>query len=269
MKGLASKPLWLLYHLLPPLATAILVCFAIEIAVARGWVESFILPPPSEVWKALTDPETDLWVGSQPQFRLGGVASTALNAVTGFALATVLGVAIALALASNRWIKQALYPYAVFFQTVPIIAIAPMLVIWLDYGSPTVRAAACIASIFPVIANTYAGLVSTDPALRDLFRLYKAGWLATTFKLRLPGALPSIFTGLKIASGLAVIGAIVGEFIGGGGLGAVIETAKPQLRNDKIFAAVVLASLLGLVMVSAINLLSYLTLRRWHASERE
>ena len=88
------------------------------------------------------------------------------------------------------------------------------------------------------------------------------------FKLRLPSALPSIFTGLRIAAGLAVIGAIVGEFIGGGGLGAVIDTAKPQLRNDKIFAAVLLASLLGLIMVSTINLIGWLVLRRWHASER-
>lgn len=259
----------LLYNILPPILTAVVVCVAIEYAVSRGWVKSYILPPPSEIWRALTEPGTDLWLGGPFDQRLGGVSSTALNAVTGFLISSVMGVAFALLLASSRWIKQAFYPYAVFFQTVPIIAIAPMLVIWLDYGSPTVRAAACIASIFPIIANTYAGLTSTDPALRDLFRLYRAGWLATTFKLRLPGALPSILTGLKIASGLAVIGAIVGEFVGGGGLGAVIETAKPQLRNDKIFAAVVLASLLGLAMVSVINLVSYLALRHWHASERD
>ncbi len=258
----------LLFNFAPPIATAIIVCALIEIAVARGWVQSFILPPPSQVWKALVEPGTDLWRGSAFDSSLGGIASTAINALIGFLFSTVFGIGIALLLASNRWIKQAFYPYAVFFQTVPIIAIAPMLVIWLDYGSPTVRAAACIASIFPVIANTYAGLVATEPALRDLFRIYNAGWIATTFKLRLPSALPGIFTGLKIASGLAVIGAIVGEFIGGGGLGAVIETAKPQLRNDKIFAAVILASLLGLAMVSVINLVSYLTLRRWHASEK-
>lgn len=255
-------------NVLPPLFTIVIVCVFIEWIVARGWIQSYILPPPSEVWNALKEPGTDLWRGSPYDQMLGGVASTAMNAVLGFAIAVVLGIALAIALSSNRWIKQAFYPYAVFFQTVPIIAIAPMLVIWLDYGAPTVRAAACIASIFPVIANTYAGLIAVDPALRDLFRLYGAGWFATTFKLRLPSALPNIFTGLRVASGLAVIGAIVGEFIGGGGLGAVIESAKPQLRNDKIFAAVVLASLLGLVMVSTINLISWLTLSRWHASEK-
>ncbi len=248
---------------------ASIVCLAAELVVRRGWIADYLLPPPSQIWKALTEAGTDLWRGSAFDNKIGGLAATARNAFEGFLASAIGGVAIALLLASNRWVKQAFYPYAVFFQTVPIIAIAPMLVIWCGFGSPTVRAAACIASIFPVIANTYAGLIATDPALRDLFRLYKAGWFSTTFKLRLPSALPNLFTGLRIAAGLAVIGAIVGEFVGGGGLGAVIETAKPQLRNDKIFAAVVLASLLGLVMVSLVNVLSWFALRRWHASERK
>ena len=252
----------------PPLLTAIIICAAIEVIVGRGWIADYVLPPPSQVWKALAEPDTDLWTGGASGRTLGGMASTALNATIGFVISAGLGISIAVALSSNRWIKQAFFPYAVFFQTVPIVAIAHMRVILLDYGSPTVRAAACIASIFPVIANTYAGLAETDPALRELFQLYRAGWFATMFKLRLPSALPSIFTGLRIAAGLAVIGAIVGEFIGGGGLGAVIDTAKPQLRNDKIFAAVLLASLLGLIMVSTINLIGWLVLRRWHASER-
>lgn len=252
----------------PPLFTAIVVCGLVELIVARGWVASYLLPRPSSVWTSLREPGTDLWRGSAFATGLGGLASTAINALIGFLASAIGGVGVAVLLSSNRWVKQALYPYAVFFQTVPIIAIAPMMIIWLGYGPPTVRGAACIASIFPIIANTYAGLVGTDPALRDLFRLYRAGWLATTFKLRLPNALPSMFTGLKVAAGLAVIGAIVGEFIGGGGLGEVIVTAQPQMRTDKLFAAVILASLLGLAMVSVINLASWVTLRHWHASER-
>jgi NitT/TauT family transport system permease protein len=170
-------------------------------------------------------------------------------------------------LSSSRAIQRAFYPYAVFFQTVPIIAIAPLLVIWFGYGMKTVIAAAFIVSIFPVIANTLTGLLSTDPALRDLFRLYGASPGVTLVKLRFPAALPQILTGLRVASGLAVIGAIVGEFIGGAGLGSVVDVARTQQRVDKVFAAVLLASVLGLALFGLINLVSVLTLRRWHASE--
>jgi NitT/TauT family transport system permease protein len=258
----------LLSNILPPLLTAAIICIAIETAVRRGWILFYLLPQPSKVWASFREPGTDLWSGSAYANSLGGLAATAMNASIGFVISIVAGIALAMLLSSNRWIKQALYPYAVFFQTVPIIALAPMMIIWLGYGSPTVRGAACIASIFPIIANTYAGLISTDPAHRDLFRLYRAGLFQTTLKLRLPSALPSIFTGLRVAAGLAVIGAIVGEFIGGGGLGEIIVTSQTQQRTEKLFAAVILASLLGLAMVSAINLVSYLTLRHWHASER-
>ncbi|HEX8340797.1 MAG TPA: ABC transporter permease subunit [Tepidisphaeraceae bacterium] len=242
-----------------PVATFALVCVAIEFVVARGFVADYILPPPSQVWAALGEPETDLW---------RGLWRTLSAALTGFAIAGVLGVAIAVLLAGWRWARLAFYPYAVFFQTVPIIAVAPMLVIWTDNQFQTVAAAAAIASIFPVIASTYAGLSSADPALIDLFRLYGAGPVQRMTALRLPWALPNLFVGLQVAAGLAVIGAMVGEFVGGGGLGEVIETARPQVRNDKVFAAVLLASLMGLALFLVVRATAWLTLRHWHAGER-
>ena len=151
----------------------------------------------------------------------------------------------------------------------PRIAVAPLLVIWFGFGLQTVIASAFVASgRLPVIANTLTGILSTDPPLRDLFRLYGASPLVTLLKLRLPAALPQVFTGLRVSAGLAVIGAIVGEFIAGGGLGSVVDIARTQQRIDKVFAAVLLASLLGLGMFGLINLLSHLMLRRWHASEQ-
>jgi NitT/TauT family transport system permease protein len=150
---------------------------------------------------------------------------------------------------------------------VPIVAIAPLLVIWFGYGSRAVVAAAFIVSVFPVIANTLAGLLSVDPALRDLFRLYGAGAWARLLKLELPWALPFILTGLRIAAGLAVIGAIVGEFVGGGGLGVVVLGAMREQRTDLVFAAILHASALGLALFALVNLASRLALRRWHASE--
>ncbi|MSV35988.1 MAG: ABC transporter permease [Bryobacterales bacterium] len=199
---------------------------------------------------------------------LGAITATSISAITGFLLSTVIGIAVAVFLSSSRAIQRAFYPYAVFFQTVPIIAIAPLLVIWFGYGTRAVVASAFVVSIFPVIANTLAGILSTEPALRDLFRLYGASRKATLFMLRFPAALPQILTGLRVASGLAVIGAIVGEFIGGQGLGSVVDVARTQQRVDKVFAAVLLASVLGLALFGLINLVSYITLRRWHASEQ-
>ncbi len=244
---------------LPPLIPFVAITAAIELLVREGWVRAYLVPAPSSVFVAIWQSRDEL---------AQAMLETAGSTVIGFALSTLVGIAAAVALSSSRWVQKAFYPYAVFFQTVPIIAIAPLLVIWFGYGMETVIASAFVVSIFPVIANTLTGILSTDPALRDLFQLYGASPAVTLFKLRFPAALPQILTGLRIASGLAVIGAIVGEFIGGGGLGSVVDAARTQQRIDKVFAAVLLASVLGLALFGLINLVSKLTLRRWHASER-
>jgi NitT/TauT family transport system permease protein len=245
--------------LLPPLIPLLGLTLAAEFLVREGFVRPYLLPAPSAVFRAMIDGRPEL---------LRALVATSAAAVTGFAMSAVTGIAIAVLLSSSRFVERAFYPYAVFFQTVPLIAIAPLLVIWFGYGLQTVIASAFIASVFPVIANTLTGILSTDPALRDLFKLYGAKSLTTLFKLRLPAALPQVFTGLRVSAGLAVIGAIVGEFIGGGGLGSVVDIARTQQRIDKVFAAVLLASVLGLALFGLINLISHLALRRWHASEQ-
>jgi NitT/TauT family transport system permease protein len=250
----------MLKKLLPPLIPFVVVTLALEWMVRSGAVAGYLVPAPSAVFRALLDNRDEL---------AAAMAKTSTGALVGFALSTLSGIVIAVLLSSSRAIQRSFYPYAVFFQTVPIIAIAPLLVIWFGYGMKTVIASAFIVSIFPVIANTLQGLLSTDPALRDLFRLYGASATVTLVKLRFPAALPQILTGLRVASGLAVIGAIVGEFIGGAGLGSVVDVARTQQRVDKVFAAVLLASVLGLALFGLINLISAVTLRRWHASEQE
>ena len=237
----------------------LVVTLALEWLVRAGWIKAFLVPPPCAVFQTMVHDWPELF---------GALAKTSAGALLGFALSAAGGIAIAVFLSSSRAIQDAFYPYAVFFQTVPVIAIAPLLVIWFGYGMRTVVASAFLVSIFPVIANTLTGILSTDPALRDLFRLYGASPGATLWKLRFPAALPQILTGLRIAGGLAVIGAIVGEFIGGQGLGSVVDIARTQQRTDKVFAAVLLASALGLALFGFINLLSRLALRRWHASEQ-
>lgn len=271
----SSRLHWFSRTVLPPLLVLILLISATEFIVARGWIAERLLPRPSSIYRVFSPTSDDpLTLADQLELRrtlLWATWGTAKGALLGFLLSVVVGTVAAILLASSLWIRRAFYPYAVFFQTVPIIAIAPLLVIWFDFGLPVVIAASFIASLFPVIANTLTGLLSTDVSLREMFKLYGASPLATIWKLRLPFALPSMLTGYRIAGGLAVIGAIVGEFVSSGGLsslGAVIDTARTQLRTDVVFAAVLLASLLGLALFVVINTLGTLLLRRWHASEQ-
>jgi NitT/TauT family transport system permease protein len=242
---------------LPPLVPLVVVTVLAELAVQQGWVRSFLLPAPSTVATTMVRNASDLWQISR---------QTTGAALAGFALSALVGIGIAVLLSSSLWVQRAFYPYAVFFQTVPIIAIAPLLVIWLDFDK-TVIASAFIVSVFPVIANTLTGLLSTDPALRDLFKLYRSGRITTLLKLRLPYALPSILTGLRIAAGLAVVGAIVGEFITGSGIGGDILVARQQQKVDRVFADLLLSAFLGILLFCLINLASRLMLRHWHASE--
>lgn len=250
--------------ILPPLVVFIVVMLCAELIVRGFQISKFNLPAPSLVFRSIVDKRGEL---------LESLYATALASSIGFAMSASIGVLVAVLLSTSRLVQRAFYPYTVFFQTVPIIAIAPMLVYWFGFGLKSVAVSAFIASVFPVIANTLAGILSTDPALRDLFKLYGASSVATMLKLRLPSALPNIITGLRIAAGLAVIGAIVGEFVAGtlergGGLGMMVLVAKKYGRTDDIFAAVLVASLLGLCMLALINLAGYLLLRRWHASEQ-
>jgi NitT/TauT family transport system permease protein len=245
---------------LPPLLPLLLSVGVAESAVRLGWVPGYLLPAPSEVIGSLID--------DRIEFALATWA-TLSSALTGLLLSFVAGNGFAIALSSSDLARRAFYPYAVFFQTVPIISIAPLLVIWFGFGQPTVIASAAIVSVFPIIASTLLGLKSTEPALLDLFKLYTASSRQTLWMLKIPFALPQIFSGLRIASGLAVVGAIVGEFIGGGGLGSVVDAARTQQRVDRVFAAVLLSSLLGIILVGAVNIVSTLSLGSWHSSERK
>jgi NitT/TauT family transport system permease protein len=245
--------------LLLPTIPLVLSIGIFEFLVKSGEIPSYLVPAPSQVLTSIFRDASEL---------LAATLWTGAASLAGFALSLIVGVLLGVLLSSSQLVQKVFYPYAIFFQTVPIIAIAPLLVIWLGYGLPTVIASAFIVSLFPVIANTLTGFRSTDPALRDLFQLYQASFTARLFKLRLPSALPHILTGARIAAGLAVIGAIVGEFVSGGGLGGVIDVARTQQRIDTVFAAVLLSAILGLAFFVGINLVSRILLQNWHASEQ-
>jgi NitT/TauT family transport system permease protein len=246
----------------PPVVTLVVIVAVWELAVRALDVPRFLVPPPSAVLAAL--------IGDLAML-VGSTVTTARGALFGFLLSAVIGTGAGLVLSLSRMLERSLYPYALFLQTVPIVAVAPLLVLWFGPGLRAVAVSAFIVSVFPVIANTLSGLRSVDPRLKDLFRLYGASRLDTLFKLDLPFALPSMATGLRVASGLAVIGAIVGEFVAGfseghAGLGITVLAAYRQLRTDLLFAAVMLASVLGLGLFGAVNLFASLVLRRFRAT---
>jgi NitT/TauT family transport system permease protein len=135
-------------------------------------------------------------------------------------------------------------------------------VIWFGFGQPTVKASAFIVSLFPILANTLTGLQQTDPQLKELFQLYRPSPLQMILKLQIPSAIPYILTGLRIAVGLSVIGAIVGEFIAGGGLGSLIDSARTQQRVDLVFSGVLMSSALALAMIIVIDTISAFIARR-------
>jgi NitT/TauT family transport system permease protein len=248
-------------RLAAPLLTFAVALGAWETLVRTLSVPAFLVPPPSAVFAAAR---------LESHMLAGSALTTARGALAGFALSAVLGTAAGLLLSLSKTLERALYPYTLFLQTVPLVAVAPLLVLWFGPGLRAVAVSAFIVSVFPVIANTLSGLQNVDPRLRDLFRLYGAGTFDTLFKLKLPLALPSMATGFRVASGLAVIGAIVGEFVAGfsegeAGLGITVLAAYRQLRTDLLFAAVMLSSGLGLVLFGAVNLVSRSVLRRVRA----
>jgi NitT/TauT family transport system permease protein len=244
----------------PGLAFGLFV-LAWETSVRALAIPAFLLPPPSAILGTVIAERGVLGAA---------LVTTAEGALGGYLLSAVFGTLAGVLLSQSRGLERGLYPYTVFLQTVPIVAIAPLLVLWFGPGLRAVAVSAFIVSVFPVIAATLAGFKSVDPRLSDLFRLYGAGRFDTLFKLALPTAVPSLATGLRVASGLSVIGAIVGEFVAGfsegrAGLGITIMAAYRQLRTDLMFGAVLLASLLGLVLFSAVNLGGGLLLRRLRA----
>lgn len=189
-----------------------------------------------------------------------------------FGVAVLAGVAVAFLMVQSRWLETALFPYAVLLQVTPIVAIAPLIIIWVQDTTLSLVICASIVALFPVIANTTLGLRSVHPGLAAYFRLQGAGRWQTLWRLRIPSALPYFFVGLRVAAGLALIGAVVAEFVAGTGgsstgLAYQILQAGYQLNIPRMFAALLLISLTGIGLFALLAALARLCLGGWHDSE--
>ena len=223
----------------------------------------FLLPPPHQVVTvAFGDAVNRVEL-------LQGLWITFLVAMTGLALAILLGVSIAVAMSQEEWLERSLYPYAVILQTIPILAIVPLIGLWFGFEFMSRVIVCVLIALFPIITNTLFGLKSVDPGLHDLFTLQHASRWTRFTKLQFPAALPAMFTGFRISAGLAVIGAIVGGFFfrrGDADLGILLDAYRAQLRTEELFGAIFLSSLLGLSVFWIFGWVGDRLTRSWHAS---
>jgi NitT/TauT family transport system permease protein len=246
-----------------PLAVGAMMLGIWEFLVWYNGIPKFVLPPPSMIWRSLIDDFGSL----APSLWL-----TLVITMEAFALAVIGGVALAVLFSQSRILELALFPYAVILQVSPVVAIAPLVIIWvgLDQVNEALLILAWLVAFFPILSNTTIGLRSADHNLHNLFQLYGASRWQVLTQLQLPSALPYLLSGMKISGGLALIGAVVAEFVAGSGSATglawrIVESGN-RLNIPRMFAALLLLSALGIIIFMVLTALQHLLLRRWHES---
>ncbi|MDP3416350.1 ABC transporter permease [Falsiroseomonas sp.] len=250
------------FRILAPSLIGVLALAGWEAVVRINEIPPYLLPGPLEVGRAL--------IREWPSLSVSLLVTLQITFAALF-VAAALGLLLSVLFAQSRIIEMSLFPYAVILQVTPVVAIAPLIIIWVDDIRLALLICAWIVAFFPILSNTTLGLNSADQNLTDLFRLYRASRWQVLCHLRLPTAMPYFLAGLRISGGLALIGAIVAEFVAGtggraSGLAYRILEAGYQLQIPKMFAALVLVSLTGIAIFLAMSLISHLALRHWHES---
>ena len=246
-----------------PTLTACLLLLLWQGVVVAFHVPDYLVPSPMQIAKLIPVRAADLFAA---------LLVTAAEAVGGLVASAIVGIALGLFFAVSVLIRRCFFPYVVLLQTIPIIAVSPLILLWLGNGSLSVLFISFLISLPAVAVNATQGLISVEINLLNLFRMGNASVPAVLFKLRLPHALPQIFVGLKIAAGASVVGALVGETfagssaLGAGGLGYGSLYALSQLDTPYLFALILTSSLLGLLLFAVVALLEHLLLGKWHES---
>lgn len=253
---------WLAEVVLPPVLFFALVVVGWQLATTLWEIPAYLVPSPERVLTAARDHAGEL---------LTATRLTAQGAVCGFVLSLAAGTALGLVFSQSRVVERSVYPYAIFLQTVPIVAIAPLVILWFGNGFGGVVAVSFILSLFPIVTNATAGLTSVDRQLVELFEIYNASRWQTLFKLRMPNAVPHLVTGAKISCGLSVIGAIVGEMAAGFGtqsfgLGYLISMTSGKLDTAYAFAAVIASTVLSVTIFATVTTIGATILARWHTT---
>jgi len=233
-----------------------------EISIRVNEVPAYVLPGPINIVNTLITDFGTLWPS---------LLVTLKVTVLAFLIAAVGGLALGVLFTASRWIERSLFPYAVILQVTPVVAIAPLIIIWAKDTQLALLICAWLVAFFPVVSNAAVGLASTDKNLVNLFKLYGASTFQTMTFLKLPASMPYYLAGLRISGGLALIGAVVAEFVAGtggsrSGLAYRILESGYRLQIPRMFAALFLISLTGIVIFMLLSLLSRFMLRNWHES---
>jgi NitT/TauT family transport system permease protein len=241
-----------------PVSFAMLATIAWELLCRATRISPLLLPPPSAVWTVLAENSEILFQHALP---------TTIETVVSFGLATLLGIALAVAITFSAWVREALYPNIVMFQLIPKIALAPLFIVWLGVGSRSCIVVAIFIAFFPVVVSTATGLVSAKPEVLLLCRSLTASEWQMFRLARFPYAMPFVFAGMKVGVTMAMIGVIVGEFITAqAGLGYIIMFASSAGETATVLAAIVLLCGIGLALFGLVAL-GELALRRWYGGD--
>lgn len=245
-----------------PLLVGVLVLLMWQFTVMAFEVPKYLVPSPVDIGQSLVSDFPSLF---------NALLMTLKVTFLAFAIAVILGVAASLLFVQSKWIEISLFPYAVLMQVTPVVAIAPLIIIWVNDTTWALTICAVIVAIFPIISNTTLGLRSVDPNLLSMFRMYRASRWQELIRLRIPGALPYFFGGLRISSGLALIGAVVAEFVAGtggakAGLAYMILQSGYNLQIPRMFAALLLITVTGILLFALMVWMSDRALRNWHES---
>jgi NitT/TauT family transport system permease protein len=245
-----------------PIAIMVLAIWLWDRVCVWNEIPRYILPRPYEVLATLY---------TDARLLFGSLLTTLRITFLSLALAVAGGVGLAVLFAQSKWVEMSFFPFAVILQVTPIVAVFPLINIYVDNQTAKLLLCAWIVAFFPILSNTTLGLNSVDRNLIDLFRLNGATRWQELWHLRLPAAMPYFLGGLKIAGGLSLIGAVVAEFVAGAsgqssGLASRIIEAGYRLNAPRLFAALILISFTGIVIFLALSLVSHLILRRWHES---
>ena len=245
---------------LPPILVFALVILLWYLASWSLGERAFILPTPDQVFGVFTREATRADI-------FAAMWITIQTTLVGLAVAAIIGILWAILMSQAKWIERSTYPYAVILQSIPILAITPLISFWVQDGF-WARVSICVLiALFPMVSNTYFGLKSVDRAHRELFRLQGASRWTLLTRLELPAARPAIFAGLRISAGLSVVGAVVGDFFfqqGVIGIGALIRRYQSRLEMEPLFASVILASLLGVVVFLIFGLVARAAVGKWY-----
>jgi NitT/TauT family transport system permease protein len=249
-------------RILPPVLIGLSGLLVWEMIVRLNDIPHYILPGPLLVLQTLVKD----WPTLSPSLLV-----TLRITLSALVVAAVAGVAIAILFAQSKWIELSLFPYAVILQVTPIVAIAPLIIIWVKNVHLSLLICAWIVAFFPIVSNTTLGLNSTDHNLLHLFQLYGASRRQVFWYLRLPSAMPYFLGGLRISGGLALIGSVVAEFVAGAGgtqsgLAYRILESGYTLNIPRMFAALLMVTGTGILIFVLLTALSHLALRRWHES---